>query len=180
MLCFVSSQQNCALLAEEAASLGMHCDGNEGNWGAGGGGWWILRAQLERVVGVVEQMGLRTAWPAVPRSSSAVPALRAAGAGGGTCGVCVLPLPGIVGFHRQFLAICWIVFHIACVSLGSCAALRWQGYRDWRSAALRICPYFDLPAQPSLCINPFNIFNSSFLLYVSLVWQLIVRAAGCL
>lgn len=45
-----------------------------------------------------------------------------------------------------------------------------QGLKDvfW-SAALRICPYFDLPAQPSLCINPFNIFNSSFLLYVSLV-----------
>lgn len=74
--------QKIALLAEETVSRGMQRDDNEGNWGTEGGEWWIQRARLECAACVVEQMGLHTARPSVPCSSSAVPVLGTAGARG--------------------------------------------------------------------------------------------------
>lgn len=116
--------QKIALLAEEAVSRGMQCDDNEGNWGTEGGGWWIPRARLECAACVVEQMGLHTAQPSVPCSSSAVPVFRAAGAG---------------GEHLEFLCLCCRVFVWLSVELfssppgllwSSCAFLRWPSFKD--------------------------------------------------
>lgn len=105
MLRFVSSKKKkrIALLAEEAASLGLHCDDNEGKMETEGDGWREPRARLERAACVVEQMGLRVARPCVPQSSSAVPSPRSRGSRRRTFGVFVLASPGVVGFLRRSL-----------------------------------------------------------------------------
>ena len=134
-------KKKIALLAEEAASLGMHCDDNEGNRGC-----WVMDTESA------------ARWPRVcwgadgpPRCSARCPSSLICHPSPQshrrrTFGVFVLPSPGVMGFLRQSLAICWIVFHTAwCVVRLFCYSelARFQGIRSpfWK-AAIRICPHF--------------------------------------
>lgn len=75
-----------------------------------------------------------------------------------TFGVFVLPSPCVVGFLRQSLAICWIVFHTAWFVVRLCCfsgLAAFQGLRNafWR-AAVRVCPHLGLNTWVfSVCVQ---------------------------
>lgn len=117
----------------------MHCDDNEGKMETGR---LEPSARLERAACVVEQMGRRVARPRVPQSSSAVPALGAAGAGGEHLEFLCLPRRVL----RDFSDGAWILSN--CFPRGLCVVrllcfsvlAPFQALKDasWR-AAVRKC-----------------------------------------
>lgn len=102
--------QKIALLAEEAVSLG---EALWWQWGEPGNrGWWVMDAESTASACCLRCAadGPRRCSARCPLFLVCCPRLQSCGNRRRTFGGFVLALLGAVGFFRQSLAICWIVF----------------------------------------------------------------------